>query len=428
MNTEVAPAALDGLESFAPRMPELTAPRKNLNVAVLVDSIAARYGGPSYSVRRLWQSALQQGVSVTVHSTDSFQVGESDEDRKLWQPLDCRRWPAVGLKALGYSSKMANGVEQSLVGGSSVISQHGLWLHYGRVAKNLGKHNSAPVIIHPHGMLEPWALRRSSWKKQMTGRLWEFENLRAAACLRVTSTDELQSVRSFGLKNPVALIPHGIDVLDDASLPSRVEAETLLPGWKGKRVLLFLSRVHPKKGLKALLQAWSALKAERGDWLLAIAGPDQGGHTDELKQLAVELNLSPSVIFMGALFGEQKLAAYALAELSVLPSFSENFGVAVAEALAAGVPVLTTRGTPWKELRERGCGWCVEATAEELTASLREALSLSPEELAKMGASGRLWMRRDFSWQRVAAQMIEVCEWTLDGRSTARTPGCLVLD
>jgi poly(glycerol-phosphate) alpha-glucosyltransferase len=258
MTTEAAPVYAKGRESFARQATELTTTRANLNVAVLVDSIAARYGGPSYSVRRLWQTALSQGAQVTVHSTDSFQASESDEDRRLWQPLDCRRWPAVGLKALGYSNKMAEGVAQSLVKGSSVISQHGLWLHYGRVARNLGKHASAPVIIHPHGMLEPWALRRSSWKKQMTGRLWEFENLRTAACLRVTSTDELQSVRSFGLKNPVALIPHGIDVLDDASLPSVAEAEALLPALKGKRVLLFLSRVHPKKGLRALLQARSS--------------------------------------------------------------------------------------------------------------------------------------------------------------------------
>lgn len=405
---------------------ELPLTRKNLTVAVLVDSIAAKYGGPSYSVRRLWQSALQQGASVTVHSTDSFQVSESEEDRKLWQPLDCRQWPAVGLKALGYSNKMAGGVEESLVEGASVISQHGLWLHYGRVAKNLGRSRSTPVIIHPHGMLEPWALQRSSWKKQMTGRLWEFENLRSAACLRVTSTDELQSVRSFGLKNPVALIPHGIDTEDFANLPSRLEAEALLPTLKGKRVLLFLSRVHPKKGLKMLLQSWHALAGEREGWLLAIAGPDQGGHTDELKQLAGELNLNESIVFMGALFGEQKLAAYALSELSVLPSFSENFGIAVAEALAAGVPVMTTRGTPWKNLQEQNCGWCVEASAEQLTETLREALSLSQRELALMGAKGRQWMRRDFSWEQVAGQMIEVCEWTLSGGG--KIPGCVVLD
>jgi glycosyltransferase involved in cell wall biosynthesis len=398
---------------------------RQLTVAVLVDSIAAKYGGPSYSVRRLWQSALHQGVNVTVHSTDSFQVRESAEDRKLWQPLDCHQWPAVGMKALGYSNKMASGVENSLVKGSSVISQHGLWLHYGRVAKNIGSSRSIPVIIHPHGMLEPWALQRSSWKKQMTGRLWEFENLRQAACLRVTSMDELQSVRSFGLKNPVALIPNGIDTEDYASLPQRSDAEALLPGLKGKRVLLFLSRVHPKKGLPLLLRAWQALGPERLDWTLAIAGPDQGGHTDELKQLVAELNLSESVIFTGALFGNQKLAAYALADLFVLPSFSENFGVAVAEALAAGVPVITTTGTPWKTLQQQGCGWCVDATVEKLTEAMREALAISKKDLTEMGMKGKQWMARDFSWEHLAAQMIEVCEWTLNGGTP---PNCVVLD
>jgi glycosyltransferase involved in cell wall biosynthesis len=273
-------------------------------------------------------------------------------------------------------------------------------------------------------MLEPWALRRSNWKKQVTGRLWEFENLKGAACLRVTSDDELQSVRGFGLKNPVALIPNGIDVEDYAALPSPAEAEALLPELKGRRVLLFLSRVHPKKGLTVLLRAWASLGAARRDFVLALAGPDQRGHTDELKLLVDELGLKETVVFPGALFGEKKLAAYALSELFVLPSFSENFGVAVAEALAAGLPVVTTTATPWKNLGERGCGWCVDATVEQLAETIRAALSLSKRELAAMGAKGREWMRQDFSWQRLAAQMVEVCEWTLCG---GQPPECVTL-
>lgn len=425
METEVALRSVDGEKCFVLETSKLSKQQKNLTVAVLVDSIAAKYGGPSYSVRRLWQSASELGVNVTVHSTDSFQVQESAQDRELWQPLDCRQWPTVGMKALGYSTKMAGGVQSSLVGGSSIISQHGLWLHYGRVAKQVGSNGGVPVIIHPHGMLEPWALRRSSWKKQVTGRLWEYENLQRAACLRVTSSEELRSVRDFGLKNPVALIPNGIDVEDFATLPSTAEAEALLPALKGRRVLLFLSRVHPKKGLPLLLQAWKALLPERKGWLLAIAGPDQNGHTAELQQMVKELDLSSSVVFLGAIFAEKKLAAYALADLFVLPSFSENFGVAVAEALAAGVPVVTTSGTPWKNLPERGCGWCTDATVEQLTGTLREALLLSPNELSEMGAKGSVWMQHDFSWERLAAQMIEVCEWTLAGGDT---PSCVTMD
>jgi glycosyltransferase involved in cell wall biosynthesis len=425
MKTEVTLTPVPSRAHSVYEKAALPAERQNLTVAVLVDSIAAEYGGPSYSVRRLWQSALTLGVNVTIHSTDSFQVRESAGDRQLWQPLDCRQWPAVGIKALGYSGRMAGGVESSLVSGSSVISQHGLWLHYGRVARNISRSRSVPVIIHPHGMLEPRALRNSSWKKQMTGRLWEFENLRSAACLRVTSNDELEWVRSFGLKNPVALIPHGIDVESQASLPSYSEAQELLPQWKGRRILLSLSRVHPKKGLPVLLEAWSKLGREREGWLLVIAGPDQRGHLSELKQLVADLGLSGSVLFPGALFGEKKLAAYALADLFVLPSYSENFGVAVAEALAAGLPVVTTSGTPWKDLQARGCGWCAEANVEQLAQTLCAALSVPKKELIEMGAQGREWMKRDFSWERLAAQMIDVCEWTLGGGAA---PSCVVLD
>src|SRR5205085_10693564 len=226
-------------------------------------------------------------------------------------------------------------------------------------------------------------------------QLWEHENLRRARSLRVTSEEELKSVRSFGLKNPVALIPNGIDVSDFENLPARAEGESLLPITKDKRVLLFLSRVHPKKGLDLLLKAWRALGEERRDWLLVIAGPDQLGHAAELKRLAEEANLKDSVAFAGALFGQAKLAAYALADLFVLPSYSENFGVAIAEALAAGLPVIATKRTPWRGLKGHGCGWWVESSVETLADTLREALSLSQPELAAMGAKGRSWMRRD---------------------------------
>lgn len=396
-----------------------------MKVAVLIGTISASYGGPAYSVRRLWQSAERKGVDVTVHSTDTFHVSETASDRANWRPLECVQWNAVGIKSLGFSSKMSSGVMSALSGKDSIISQHGLWLHHGRLARKIGNDLRIPVIIHPHGMLEPWALNRSGWKKQIVGRLWEFDNLRRAACLRATSSDELKSIRSFGLKNPVAVIPNGIDVEAFSRLPSRSEAEERFPILRGRRVLLFLSRIHPKKGLPLLLKAWKKVEAERKDWVLAIAGTDESGHTAELSQMADELNLGDSLQFMGALFDKDKLAAYALAELFVLPSYSENFGVAIAEALAAGIPVITTKGTPWQELESRACGWWVEPDENSLEAALSEALATSKESLSEMGRRGRQWMAKDFSWEASASQMVEVCEWTL-GEGSA--PACVVLN
>lgn len=360
-----------------------------------------------------------------MHSTDTFHVAETALDRASWRPLECVQWNAVGIKSLGFSNKMPSGVMSALSPNDSIISQHGLWLYHGRVARKIGDDLRIPVIIHPHGMLEPWALNRSGWKKQMVGRLWEFENLRRAACLRATSASELKAIRTFGLKNPVAVISNGIDVEAFVRLPGRSEAEERFPLLRDRRVLLYLSRIHPKKGLPLLLKAWSKVEAHRKDWVLAIAGTDENGHTAFLRQMADELNLGDSLQFLGALFGEDKLAAYALAELFILPSYSENFGVAIAEALAAGVPTITTRGTPWQQLEDYGCGWWVESEEKSLAAALREALAASKESLSEMGSRGREWMARDFSWEVSASQMLEVCEWTLGGGSA---PACVVLN
>src|ERR1051325_7062761 len=121
-----------------------------LNAAVLVNSISLSYGGPAYSVRRLWQSAREIGVDATVHSTDTFHVGETANDRASWQPLKCRRWPTIGPKPLGYSRAMARDLLINLPQGSSIISQHGLWRTHGHVARSIAAKMNAPVIVHPH--------------------------------------------------------------------------------------------------------------------------------------------------------------------------------------------------------------------------------------------------------------------------------------
>ena len=376
-------------------------------------------------MRRLWQTAMKLGLEVTVHSTDSFHVAESEADRALWRPLVYRKWPTMGLKALGYAAGMSQGIARELRESASVINQHGLWLHYGRVARLVGESLKIPVIIHTHGMLEPSAFAKSRWKKRLVARLWENENLNRAACVRVTGPNELKSVRDFGVRNPIALIPNGIDVEDFAQLPDASEALAQLPVLKDKRVLLFVGRLNPIKGLPMLLKVWDNLGSLRREWTLALCGPDHKGHARELAAMVKELGLEDSVNFLGPLFGASKLAAYALADLFILPSQSENFGVAVAESLAASLPVITTTGTPWRGLSENGCGWWIEHDERAFQSALRDALSLTKAELNEMGARGRDWMARDFSWTRIAAQMKEVCEWTLGG---GQAPDCVTLN
>lgn len=396
-----------------------------LHIAALLGSISQNAGGPAYSVRRLWQSVHRPGVSVTVHTVNNMSFDEREEDYRIWEPVKCRLWPTQGVKVIGYSKQMQDGLLNELGGRPALVSQHGLWMYQGRIVNRLRDKLRLPVLIHPHGMLEPWALQRSAWKKRVVGALWEYENLRCAACLRVTAQSELESVRRFGSKVPVAVIPNGIDVSDYESLPTREEAGALLPRLAGRRVLLFLSRVHPKKGLMRLLRIWKRLHTEHPEWLLAVCGPDEVGHTRELEAAVEELALGDTVVFCGSLFGKEKLAALSLADLFILPAFSENFGVAIAEALAAGLPVITTKGAPWQGLENNGCGWWADNEEHGIEDALRGALPMSAQRLHEMGERGRAWMRGEYNWDLIGRQMLSVTEWMLGGGAT---PGCVSLN
>src|SRR5262249_53569207 len=173
---------------------------------------------------------------------------------------------------------------------------------------------SRPYMISPHGMLDPWAVRNSAWKKQLTLRAYEVRHLRGAACLHALCEAEAMAIRAFGLDNPICIIPNGLDEPE-----ARFEGET---GWQGRfptaaRVLLYLGRLHPKKGLVNLLRAWAAFDRRAGspggDWHLAVAGWDQLGHEGELRRLAEELALGDSVAFLGPLFGVEKSRCFASA-------------------------------------------------------------------------------------------------------------------
>jgi glycosyltransferase involved in cell wall biosynthesis len=171
---------------------------------------------------------------------------------------------------------------------------------------------------------------------------------------------------------------------------------------------LFLGRIHPKKGLPMLIEAWARVRPD--GWQLQIAGPDEAGHRAEVQNAAFAAGLSEVVFFVGPIEGEKKESAFSNADLFVLPTHSENFGIVVAEALAHGLPVLTTTGAPWSLLRERSCGWWVDATVEGIAEGLRQATSSDPETLYAMGRKGREWVRAELGWERVAKEVIATYE------------------
>ena len=227
----------------------------------------------------------------------------------------------------------------------ALIHSHGLWTPVNHWASVAARRKSMPLIIQPRGMLEPWALSHKALKKRIAMALFQRRDLESARLLIATAAMEYESIRALGLRQPVAVIPNGV-LFGPATGP--IDAAIAPLPRRRECTALFLSRVHPKKGILNLLNAWAEV-APQG-WRLQIAGPDEGGHLADVMALARKRGIDHAVEYLGELAGEAKAQAFLNADLFVLPTFSENFGVVVAEALAHGLPVITTRGAPWADL------------------------------------------------------------------------------
>jgi glycosyltransferase involved in cell wall biosynthesis len=390
------------------RPPTFAAPAE---LHVLHAVAALSEGGIGVAVPRLCGELARQGLRVTLVSLAPASGGPPEAPGaaiELFRPSRphavCFSWEMLRRLA-------------GLVEHADVVHIHSNWTFpvwwAGLTARRRGK----PCVMTPHGCLLPERLRVSAARKRVAGAVFDRRLLAGAALLHAASDIEAASFRGYGLVNRTVVIPFGVDEPADA-------AEIAMPDTR-RRSVLFLGRLHPIKGLPDLVRAWAQVKADRPSdaaaWRVIVAGPDEGGHRRDIEAEARRLRLavaeaSPErvaapdadIVFTGPVRAADKWRLYRAADLFVLPSLAENFGLVVPEALICGVPVIATRATPWAELEGAGhahgrCGWWVEGGVAPLARALQEAVRMTAAARRDLGANGARLARARYRWSEVAA-------------------------
>ena len=305
----------------------------------------------------------------------------------------------LGLGALRLSRGLRQGLAD-LAPPADVVHGHGIWLWPNLAAAAAARRAGKPFVCSPRGMLSREALAFSPVRKRLVWTLGQRAALAGAAALHATSDAERGDIRAAGLTAPVAVIPNGVDTAEEP--PARPAG--------GVRTALSLGRIHPKKGLDTLLAAWARVEGDHPGWRLRIVGPAEDGHDDELRTIARSLGLQ-RVTIEGPVWGAEKAALYGSSELFVASTRNENFGLTVAEALAAAMPAISTTGAPWSELQSERCGWWVDQGPDALARALSDALARPAAELAAMGRRGRALVARRYGWGRVGEDMAALYRW-----------------
>jgi glycosyltransferase involved in cell wall biosynthesis len=358
-----------------------------LKILLTSTSLLPDYGGPAFSVSRLAMALTDAGAEVGLWASDRSAANT------LLVPAT-----SPVLRLTGSDSEALD-----RFGHPDILHDNGIWLlHNHRFAAFAEKH-CIPRVVSTRGMLEPWAISHKGLKKKIAWRLYQRRDLKQALCHIATGEAEARSLQDFGLGVPIAIVPNGVDVPEERPFSIASKSEKACRSGR-KRTALFLGRIYPIKGLPMLIQAWA--QARPDGWHLRIAGPDEAGHQKQVERAVSAAGLGEVVSFTGPIEPQMRTSAFLDADLFVLPTRSESFGMVVAEALAHSLPVLTTTAAPWSILQEKGCGWSVDATVDGITEGLRQATTLDPETLRKMGAKGRTLVIAEFGWKRVADRML----------------------
>jgi len=381
-----------------------------MNILHVIPSLAARHGGPPKAAQELCRELVRRGEKVTIYTTDldGYDRLSVPLDQPIWED-GVERWyfstQSSGL--YGVSFALVNALRKN-IRNFDVVHIHSLYRFTSTVAAHYCRRYGVPYILRPHGTLDPFIYHRHRLRKVVYERLLENRNLEKAAAVHFTAGEEMSLAASLGLKFHGVVIPLGIDLTTMTRNRDELR-ETFASEWpktRGKRIILFLGRLTQKKGLDILIKAFGRIARNRTDVHLFLAGPDDEGYGKEIRSWLKDEGVLESATFAGMLTGDRKDTAFAAADVFALPSYTENFGFAVIEALAAGVPsVISNKINIWREVSNAEAALIVNCDPEEVASAISNLLD-DRHLCDRLGVAGRRLIAERFTWPIVADRMI----------------------
>lgn len=380
-----------------------------MKILVIVPALGAVYGGPSRSVTALAHALGKSSISIDLVTTNAN--GNSTVAAKLGQWIQKDHYRVQYFSYWGFSDyKLSLPITRWIfqhIRDYDLVQTNAIFSIPNLPAYLACRWNHVPYVVIPRGMLAPWALSYKAWKKRIYYSLFEQPALKRASAIQMLAITEAERIRSLNLQSPLIISPNGIHRQDFEILPSSDHFYQKFPETQGKKLILFLGRIDPKKGLDLLSQAFGTIKHQISDAHLVLAGPDNIGFSSLAQQYFADNACLQSVTFTGLLTGKLKYAALAAADIYVAPSYSEGFSMSVLEAMASGLPCVITTGCNFPEAKATNSAHVVEIDADEIAHALLDCLH-NPEEAKKMGDRARQFIQENYTWDKIATDLIEV--------------------
>ncbi|MGD0887279.1 MAG: glycosyltransferase [Thermodesulfovibrionales bacterium] len=390
-----------------------------MKIAHVLSHIAEVHAGVPIATCKLGCALVRLGVDISFWTTGNQDEAVSLESTGIVAHVFPRKWP----QGWRYSPDLTYEFNHK-ISEVDLVHIHEVWNYPQLATAQAAIRHKIPYIWAPRASLEPWRMRYKGRKKLLYFKLLCERIMNHAVCMHAVSDAEIEGFRQLGFCGTAVVVNNGIEPEEFRNLPDPEEADQLWPKMKNKRVVLFLSRISPEKGIDQLIPAWEWISKKDcySDALLVLAGPDDRGYRRQVKEMLKRFNLTDRVLLLGMVSGRDKLALISRADINTLPSYSEGFSNSILENLAAAKPVLITPGCNFPEVISADAGVCVEPIPEHIEEGLRRLLDMSKAELEAMGQRGMQLIHEHYTWEISARKLITVYQAILEGRAIPEHP------